>query len=56
MAAVPLELEKLAADIKSCMSVYDILNNFGYKFGEEDDFDKKWRVYGAPVETLKKIN
>jgi dynein heavy chain len=56
MAAVPTELEKLATDIKLCMGVYDILNYFGYKFNEEDDFDKKWRVYGAPVETLKKIN
>ena len=55
MAAVPTELEKLSIDIKACMGVYDILNYFEYKFNDEDDFDKKWRVYGAPVETLKKI-
>jgi len=55
MAAIPNEIEKLQVDIKANMGVYDILNYFGYKFNDDDDFDKKWRAYGSPVETLKKI-
>lgn len=56
MAAVPNELEKLQVDIKISMGTYDVLNFFNYKFQEEDDFDKKWRVFGAPKETLHKID
>mmetsp|Transcript_9535 Transcript_9535/g.9123 ORF Transcript_9535/g.9123 Transcript_9535/m.9123 type:complete len:110 (-) Transcript_9535:2427-2756(-) len=56
MANVPMEIEKLATDIKNAMGVYDILDYFGYKFSDDDDFDKKWRVFGSPSDTLKKIS
>lgn len=55
MIAVPIEIEKLAADIKACMGVYEILNFFNYKFAEEENYDKKWKVFGAPKETVSKI-
>ena len=55
MNAIPNELEKLGIEIKNCMAIYDILNYFEYPFKEDEDFDKKWRVYGAPKETLRKI-
>ena len=56
MSAIPNELEKLSVDIKACLSIYDILNYFGYKFIDDEEFDKKWRVYGAPKDTLHKID
>lgn len=37
------------------MAVYDILNEFQYKFEDEEDFDKKWKVFGAPQDTLQRI-
>jgi len=55
MAAVPQEIEKIQVDIKQCMNVYDVLNEFHYKFPSEDDYEMKWNVFGAPKETLEKI-
>lgn len=55
MANVPNEIEKMSADIRVCMGVYDILSLFNYKFKEDEDYDKKWKVYGAPKETISKI-
>jgi dynein heavy chain len=56
MAAVPTEIEKMSADIKNCMNIYEILNFFNYKFSDDDDYDKKWRVFGGPKETMEKID
>jgi hypothetical protein len=48
MSSVPNEIEKMQADIKVVMGIYEILYVFGYKFSDDDDFDKKWKVYGSP--------
>jgi hypothetical protein len=56
MAAVPNEIEKLSGDIKACMNIYEILNSFNYKFHDDEDYDKKWRLYGSPKETVEKID
>lgn len=37
------------------MGVYEILNQFNYKFAEDENYDKKWKVFGAPKETISKI-
>ena len=55
MASVPNELEQVMSDLKTCMNVYEILSQFGYKFHEEEDYDKKWRLFGSPKETIEKI-
>lgn len=55
MANVPNEIEKLSGDIRVCMGIYEILNQFCYKFKEDEDYDKKWKVHGAPKETISKI-
>ncbi len=55
MTQVPNEIEKISVDIKATMQVYDILEEFGYQFRDDDDYDKKWRVYGSPQETESKI-
>jgi dynein heavy chain len=55
MAGVPNEIEKLQKDIKECLSYYEILNGFNYKFTDDDDFNKRWKLYGAPQETGSRI-
>ncbi len=37
------------------MGIYEILNGFNYKFTDDDDFNKRWKLYGAPQETHLKI-
>ena len=56
MAAVPNEIEKINAEIKASINVYEILNQFNYKFADDEDYDKRWRLYGAPRETIEKID
>lgn len=51
MAGIPNEIEKLQKDIKDCLGIYEILNFFNYKFTDDDDFNKRWKLYGAPQES-----
>jgi dynein heavy chain len=48
MSQVPMEIEKLNLEIKKTTDIYDMLNEFQYSFAEEDDADKRWRVFGQP--------
>lgn len=56
MAAVPNEIEKVTSDLKACLNIYEILSQFNYKYHEEDDYNKKWKLYGSPKETVEKID
>lgn len=56
MAGVPKDIEKLQTEIDNCMNIYKILDEFQYTFKEEEDYDRKWKVFGSPVETYSKIN
>ena len=40
MASVPNEVEKLDGQIKLGMQVYKILEEFKYRFVDEEDYDK----------------
>lgn len=55
VAGVPNQIEKLEGQIKMGMQTYAILEEFGYKFGEDDDYDKQWKLYGSPCETHEVI-
>lgn len=55
MVQVPIDLEKKGVDIKKCTDIYDMLNDFQYAFTEEEDADKRWRMFGSPQETMQKI-
>lgn len=35
--------------------IFDVLNEFGYKFKSDDDFELKWKLFGSPKETFLKI-
>lgn len=56
MASVPNEVEKLDGQIKLGMQVYKILEEFKYRFVDEEDYDKQWRLYGSPLETKSVID
>ena len=55
MASAPNEIQKLKNEIASGMKVYGILNEFQYQFAEEEDFDRQWRLFGSPGDTIDKI-
>ena len=56
MSAAPGEILKLKGEIASGMKVYGILEEFQYNFGEEEDFDRQWRLFGSPGDTYEKIS
>ena len=51
IAGVPNEVEKLEGEIKNGMQVFGILESFGYKFADDEDYDKQWKLYGSPCDT-----
>lgn len=32
--------------------MYETLDYFHYKFDEDEEYEKMWKVYGAPIETI----
>jgi hypothetical protein len=55
MNELPKALEKNQKVIKDCMTIYHTLDEFHHKFDDEEEYDKMWRVYGAPQETVVRI-
>jgi len=37
------------------MKIYEILDEFHHQFEDEEEYDKMWRVFGAPQETVQRI-
>jgi hypothetical protein len=56
MGKLPNEIEKKKGDIKKCMAMYETLDYFHYKFDEDDEYEKMWKVYGSPIETIQTIS
>ena len=40
-------MEKKKLEIDKCLEIYDILEEFSYKFPREET-EKKWRLYNQP--------
>lgn len=55
MLQVPGEIEKLEGEIKLGMSVFKILEDFGYQFPDQEDWDRQWKLYGSPNETYSVV-
>lgn len=55
MNSIPSLIQKEQAEIKKVMKNYEALDEFGYKWDDEDEYDKMWRVYGAPLETVERV-
>jgi len=56
MGQAPGEIQKLKNEIASGMRVYGILEEFQFQFGEEEDFDRQWKLFGSPGSTMEKIS
>ena len=56
MARTPIEIKKLKSDMEQAMDIYNILNEFSYKFKSDDDFELKWKLFGSPKETFEKVD
>lgn len=52
MDSAPKDVEKLRQEITAAANVYDILERFQYKFGDDEEFKRKWFLMGAPKDTL----
>ena len=55
MNMVPSEFEKIGKEIDKSTDLYNIMEQFKYKFSEED-IRRRWLVYGGPNEVLKLID
>lgn len=56
MIGVPNEIEKLQKDIKETLNIYAILDIFNYKFNDDEDYGRKWKVFGSPLDTVSRID
>ncbi len=56
MTGVPNEIEKLQKDIKETLNIYAILDIFNYKFNDDEDYGRKWKVFGSPLDTVSRID
>ena len=56
MMNAPGEIQKLKNEIASGMKVYEILDGFQFQFEDPEDFDRQWRLFGSPGDTVDKIN
>ena len=55
MASLPMELEKQQIQIKACMKIYETLDKFHHRFEDEEDQDRMFQVFGAPKDTMERI-
>jgi dynein heavy chain, axonemal len=56
MVGVPNEIEKLQKDIKEALNIYATLDLFNYKFADDEDYGRKWKVFGSPLDTVSRID
>jgi dynein heavy chain len=54
MNTVPNDLEKIKKEIKNSMEIYEMMEEFNYKYSE-DDLRRKWDVMGGPKSIIKFI-
>lgn len=54
IAQLPQRLEKSKEDINQSMEVYQIMEEFQYKFSV-DDINRKWQVYSYPSDIYELI-
>ena len=56
MVGVPNEIEKLQKEIKETLAIYSTLDFFNYKFSDDEDYGRKWKVFGSPLDTVSRID
>jgi dynein heavy chain len=51
IASLPIEMERMKAEMVKVFDVYKILEEFKEKISK-DEMDKKWIIFGKPKELL----
>ena len=52
MAALPIEVETQKVEIKDCLQVYDLLEDFQFEF-PMSELDSKWELFSAPKRLME---
>ena len=52
MAALPVEVETQKIEIKDCMEIYDLLEDFQFEF-PMSELDSKWELFSAPKRLME---
>jgi dynein heavy chain len=55
MIGLPLELEKHKIDMNKCFDIYKMLEEFNYRF-TQDDLSKRWNVFAGPRDVMKLVD
>jgi dynein heavy chain, axonemal len=55
MQNAPQDIEKLKGEILANVKVYEILEGFQYKFTEDEDYERRWQLFGSPKDTFERI-
>lgn len=45
----------MKSEMEAANDIYNILEEFSYKFKSEEDFEMKWKLFGSPKETVEKV-
>jgi dynein heavy chain len=51
ISEIPVTISKLKEEIKQCMDIYGILDDFNFEFNSSD-LDQKWVLFGAPQKII----
>ena len=54
ISEIPATIAKLKEEIKQCMDMYGILDDFNFEFSGSD-LDQKWVLFGAPMKIIATI-
>ncbi len=52
MENIPQELKQFEETISECLNIYDILENYEFKFPKKD-LDKRWEIFGSPKDIME---
>jgi hypothetical protein len=51
ISEIPATIAKLKDEIKQCMDIYGILDDFNFEFSG-GDLDQKWHLFGSPQKII----
>lgn len=55
MQGLPAELEKIKLDMKKCFDIYIMLEDFNWRFSQ-DDMNRRWNVFAGPRDVMKLVD
>ena len=49
---IPLDLSSMQEQINECLNIYNILEDYNFKFPNKD-LDKRWEIFGSPKSLME---